>query len=646
MKFGNKIVCLFIIFSITFSIPQVFSEKIISSNEDSNLLPSVMFKDEQNSTYLLITSSSLQSSLEFFKNWKEIRGFHVIVKNTTWIKNNEVGRDTAEKIRNCIKDINPRYVLLVGNSSSIPWRFTFKSKESGNAFPSDFYYADTSSDWDSDNDDIFAEFHDDTWPDFFAESYVGRIPVDDQSEVRMILNNVIEFEQNNDDWKRNALLFGAFSNFENEEGSGDARCDNAYLMEDLKDKVFTPNGYLTTCLYEKQGLQSSIFQSDLSLNKENAISELQNKYGIITWGSHGSSEGSYRRWWATDANADRIPNLNEIRCEYFITSESISQLNSSISSILFSCSCSNADPENDKNLGKTLLRNGAVCFIGATKESIYFPGWQTAENEGNMAITYYFFDKLINNNVSIGQALYTTLTDSWYNDTIPIFKNMLTFNIYGDPSLSTESYPSLSGPEIPDKPVGPAIIAPNHQYLYSLNNTNKQNQTVYYEWYWGDNSTSLTGPYQPGENVSMNHSWLTPGDYNISVKALNVVGKKSHASESFQVHVSGPILKINRISGNLFHIQSSIENSGDEPASSINWTISVDGENVLFGKKSNGFIDVLEPGENKPISSPVIFGFENDCTITIQASLPKGYHTMSTKKAIILFSLIIYKNGG
>jgi len=46
--------------------------------------------------YVIITSSALEFSVEFLKNWKDLIGFSVKVVNVSWIYTTYAGRDSAE----------------------------------------------------------------------------------------------------------------------------------------------------------------------------------------------------------------------------------------------------------------------------------------------------------------------------------------------------------------------------------------------------------------------------------------------------------------------------------------------------------------------------------------------------------------------
>ena len=160
---------------------------------------------------------------------------------------------------------------------------------------------------------------------------------------------------------------------------------------------------------------------------------------------------------------------------------------------------------------------------------------------------------------------------------------MLVFNLFGDPSISLDTYPDISIPDIPIKPSGQESIIQNINYTYSSYSVDQEDNQIYYLWDWGDRIQELYGPYKSGGIIEFEHKWSKPGNYRIKVKAINIIGLESSWSESLIIHVKGPILEIEEIKGGLFNINSDIINSGDAEANNIEWEITIFGGSILFG---------------------------------------------------------------
>jgi len=600
--------------------------------------------------YVIITAGSLEKSVTFLKNWKEYIGYSVKVVNTDWIYSSYAGADEQEKIRNFLIDNYAswgiEYVLIVGSHDEIPMRYCYKPLSSGRAIPTDYYYADLTGNWDSDGDGIFAEFNDDDWPDFAAEIWVGRIPFDSPRVVEDICQKTIDFERDSGSWKKKALLLGAISNFGNEDTQGQPKTDKAVLMEKLCVDIFDPAGFAVTTMYEKEGLTPSTYYCDYPLTRENVLAQWPNGYGVVNWGGHGNPAGSYRRWWSGDADGDYTPDKNEIRWDYFITSPDAIALNDDMPSIIFSCSCSNANPDDPENLGYALMENGAVAFVGATFESIYFEGWNNENDGGNMAIDYFFTEYLISSGQACAEALYNSKFHCWNDvEELRVFSNMFVFCLYGDPSVSLETFAATPPPDSPSTPSGAESGKPLTDYVYSTSATDPDGNQLYYIWDWGDGSDiELVGPYNSGETIEAHHEWQFPGDYNIRVKAKNLIGVESeYWSEPLMLHIEGPVIEVDRITGGLFKVNAVIKNTGDAKADNVEWGIRLNGGSILLGEYSSGEIETIPAGGEATIVSQLMFGWGLPAELIIEAGMPGSPTDIKLLSANIILFLIRIK---
>jgi hypothetical protein len=588
--------------------------------------------------YVIITTSSLENSIKFFKNWKEFNGYSVKVVNISWIYSNYDGSDDQECIRNFLIDKYAsweiEYVLIVGGHNEIPMRYCCKPASDRNTVPTDYYYADLTGDWDSDGDGIYGEENEDS-PDFNPEVYVGRIPVNDTYMVESICQKTIDFERDNGAWKKKALLLGANLNFENEVGLGNPMTDGAALMEKLWVDVYSPNDISRTTMYEKDGICPSVYDCDYPLTRENVLDYWPNGYGIVKWVSHGSADESLRKWWANDKNLNGVPDINEINKEPFISSYDAIALNDDKPSIVFACSCSNADPEDPDNLGKSLLENGAVAFIGATHEPFYFYGWDQENDGGGISIDYYFFKYFINLDQTCGEALYNSLLYCRNSDDMPpAYINTFIFCLYGDPSVSLESYAGVSPPNTPSRPFGPVLLIPHGEYMYSTSAMDPEGHQLYYVWDWGDGSYSESlGPFNSGETVEAYHEWKTPGNFMIRVKVIGIIGDESSWSEPLIMHVEGPVIEVGSITGG-FKVNAVIKNTGDVMANNINWNITFYGGSILLGIPAGGETTVV---------SRFIYGLAFPTVIMVEAGIPGSSSDMEVQSADVMLFFIQIK---
>ena len=135
---------------------------------------------------------------------------------------------------------------------------------------------------------------------------------------------------------------------------------------------------------------------------------------------------------------------------------------------------------------------------------------------------------------------------------------------------------------------------------------------------WGDGTnTGWQGPYASGEDVIMSHEWEDPDEYIIFAKAMDEY-YESDWSDPIVLTID-PLIKIEKILGGFFKAKAVIKNNGDETASCVKWTISLDG-GAIIGSNSEGEVDI-PAGEEVTVESGLILGFGRT-EITVTAEYP------------------------
>lgn len=401
----------------------------------------VFGEDSKGSSYFIIIPDDSYLSSVFPLVWKD-----TVFSDTTRVTTIEKiedrweGQDRQEKIRNCLKEVVPsynvKYVLLVGDVGDIPFRDCWPDSnnhtpdEMERPVPTDHYYADLSGDWDSDGDGYFGEMGQDN-VDFFPEVKVGRIIWSDSIVVRHICKKIVSFEQDIGAWKKRALLLGSVT------FCTPQYTDEADIMEQIKDTILIPKGWSYTTLYEKAGLDPSMWPCDDSLCVEN-VTRLwsTSQYGFVNWSAHGSRIGAYRTIWVEDRNNNSVADDDEKAAPVIFDTGYVGNLNDSYPSIVYSSACLTSYPET-YSLGQILQLHGAVGYIGGTRVIWGPPGnplsWYAGGNTG----FNYLFVKEMNAPLRLGDALYsakmeyyTRFTSHWMD-----FLNLYALNLYGDPAL-------------------------------------------------------------------------------------------------------------------------------------------------------------------------------------------------------------------
>ncbi len=387
----------------------------IDTGTDFKLKSATLFSE----TYAIITTNEILSSSSELANFiahKENMGFNVIA-----VTENDFGGGkgdvAAENIRAWLQanylSQNIEYVLLIGNpnpnSTGVPmkmcWPRNYSSKDK-NA-PTDMYYAELTSNWDKDGDGFFGEANDDFGIggiQGITDVYVGRIPYyGNVADLDAILFKTVTYEITPDKWRNSVLL---------SMKPLDPKTPGYHLGELIKYDIAEPNQWLSTRVYDQDyGLNPAAEYIPCNVtNVTNAWT--QKPFGLVTWLTHGSSISA-----AGIMDVDHAIMLND---QY--------------PSFVFQGSCNNAYPENNKNLSYSLLKNGGVVTIGATRVSWYYPGQIIYTGTSSVpGMGYEVSNNLIGGHKTAGEALEAMKS---ITNTENLWMNKLVFNIYGDPSLT------------------------------------------------------------------------------------------------------------------------------------------------------------------------------------------------------------------
>ncbi len=341
--------------------------------------------------YVIITLDSLTSAVAPLVNWETAKGRTVEVVTTSWIDSTYAGYDLAEKMRNFLRDKYPadqwgiEDVLLVGHYDDVQIRRT--AQDLGYGSPeTDFYFAELSlpddESWDRDEDRKWGETSDPT--DFYAEVNVGRIPWSDAATVQSICEKSVAYEQNNDPaYKRNILLLGAYF-----WTTPDPVTDNANLMEAIAGQAWMVD-WTDTRMYEKNVDCYSPIPCDYELLHTNVMDHWSNApYAFVTWAGHGSPTSSH---------------IYGLGMPALIQSSDCPSLNDDYPAIIFADACSNHDTDY-ANIGRAMLKQGGVGFLGATKVALGMPAWDSPYDGSTQSLDYFFTTRITSGEMTQGQA--------------------------------------------------------------------------------------------------------------------------------------------------------------------------------------------------------------------------------------------------
>ncbi|MBN2098890.1 MAG: hypothetical protein JW753_04755 [Dehalococcoidia bacterium] len=385
--------------------------------------------------YVIITTSAIQaasSSLMDFVASKEARGFTVqVATEGTW--GGGTGDTAAENLRAWLQanyvSLDIEYVLLIGNpnpnSNSVPMKMCYPQDydTDDSDCPTDFYYAELTSDWDTDIDGLYGEYDDDFAgnPPRAAEVAVGRIPYYGSiTDLDGILSKIIDYENapaSAVSWRENVLL---------PMEPSDVLTPGYQLGEEIKDDVLP-----VSWTYHR------VYEEDYGLNPvpettpcdEDGVTNAWNgsDFGAIFWWTHGSS-----------TTAVDVMDLSHA-----------ATLDDDHPGFTFQCSCTNGMPEVTNNLGYSLLKNGCIATVSASRISWYMEGQTSfAGTPTNSGMTFEYASRLISSKMYAGDALNGLKADiSPYHEVL--WMNYLDFNVYGCPAVGLfNSAPDQAAPSV------------------------------------------------------------------------------------------------------------------------------------------------------------------------------------------------------
>ena len=109
-----------------------------------------------------------------------------------------------------------------------------------------------------------------------------------------------------------------------------------------------------------------------------------------------------------------------------------------------------------------------------------------------------------------------------------------TYNLINHGNLLIMKLSSFENqlPVKPEKPDGDTKIRPEKEYEFSTVSSDPDGDQLYYQWDWGDGSTSdWIGPCNSNEPCEKLHTWIEKGEYEIKVRVKDEHGGESEWSD-------------------------------------------------------------------------------------------------------------------
>lgn len=462
-------------------------EKVADGNYDIRTTVPQKIKKGQNG-YVIITTEAKKvslTSLDAFIRHKQSRGFNVQI-----ITEKDYGGGTGQQasinIRQWLQDNYKKrkllYALFLGNPhpklGDTPYKLVGEK-----LWPTDYYFADLSGDWDKNKNGIYADEGDygkggiNGKPDI----YVGRIPfygIDDAfgnaKHVDTMLERVIRYENQAGDlaWRHN--IYYAGDTFE--------RTQNFFY------EYLSHNGAKLVRHTHSPNLQ---YGPDVDHYRQPETIKSQNngKFGFVYYQEHGYPQGI---GMMSTGGAEQLSDKNP--------------------AVYALGGCDVASPEHPDNVSFALLRNNGVAVYAGTRSV-----WSCRQHRWTKHTKYYprlFFG------MSTGETLWTTRADQ-SRDSVIGGTNFL-INLLGDPSVV--SMPQTTGETL--------SVSPGFDIQLSAIHGDLNLPTVSYEVQNnGPNTESYEIKHVNCLNVSPTRFSLRPGKFKtveISVKSPEKLNTGEH----------------------------------------------------------------------------------------------------------------------
>ena len=400
---------------------------------------------------IIVNDSSFVSAATPLMDWKNKKGVKTIILSNY---SDYEGRDKAEKIRNMIKDFyekeNIQWVLLAGDAEDdlIPIREVYNpdvvvvggeseySSWDDYYKPTDFYYADLTRSWDDNNNSVWgesAEYNGEideiSW---VPEVYVGRLPADNPYELSAMINKSLKYEEDPypGDWMNKMLLAGAISSISPPE-------DEARLTEYIWENYVIDEMNFTHLAKTTSSFTPSIPLYPNTLNALNAtsfVTEFNSGYSTVLIAGH--------------ADPTQITD-NTVPYSYYSNADALSSSNVDMPSLFYADACTTSSyDQGDYSIGERLITNadsGAIGYIGGLRVNWYFDYDENLEKLNRANAKLFWKEFFAEKKFQQGRALYdskltymnsdyfrrgdVSMVQEWQR------KNMLTYNLLGDPEL-------------------------------------------------------------------------------------------------------------------------------------------------------------------------------------------------------------------
>ena len=461
-----------------------------------------------------------------------------------------------EFCKDAYEDWGTRYVLIAGDSDTIAARQMYYTGEGGNV-DSDLYWSNLDNSFNADQDSRWGESGDSGF-DLYSEMYIGRITCDTPQDVSNWLTKSFYYANTADwDYLENAAFYGGALGF---PGIGGDDFVDYSAIKGTNDYLGTNPHYA--------GAYPAWLGFQYGFETWNLVNE-GNQFNLsVKWtgesspnpGWHGGSETAAVNGLRTDINNDRVTIIaglahanNQMSLDVSASAWESQYTNTKPFFIHdYGCHCGDFDDGDDGIIESMLFKSNTKLAFGCVYNTGYGWGQYYCTNSSSAhqqkSFFDYFFD-MENNSGDYGNWQFGK-GQAWSKDNMAPMINWDTSSqtfrgtiqcclLFGDPAQIFRSPHPSQAPLKPAKPSGPIQGVWNKEYSYTSSTTEPDNEQIFYLFNWDDGSNSgWLGPYTSGQTVTGSHTWTELGNYSVTVKARDIWGAGSPASDPLAVTIT------------------------------------------------------------------------------------------------------------
>lgn len=374
---------------------------------------------------LIITPEAFTTQLHSLADHYQHQGLKTHIITTQYIQSHLDGNDMPEKIRNLIIHEYQNYgisqVILGGDVEHVPYRGFYCAAQSSvlyedNDIPSDLYYSALDGNWNTNNNQLWAEIGED---DLLPDISVGRLSFSTNLELGSMLNKTKQYQNHPVEGELNNHLLAGENLYDNPVTWGS---DYLNLLIGYK----TDNGYTTTGIPETYPIMT-MYDEDSYWSAQDLMNTINSGRSFINHVGHANDIYTMKlyNWDITNSN---FYGVNGISHNFPIV-------------YTHGCICGAFDVTDCIAEMMVGIQNFAVAFVGNSRY-----GWfNEGQTEGPSAhLNREFMDALFTDSINrIGSAHLESkiATSPWVNAPGQWEEGALRWcfydcNVLGDPVMA------------------------------------------------------------------------------------------------------------------------------------------------------------------------------------------------------------------